>query len=51
MVRPKWLMLLASTDTIWPSQTTIKAVMPVGRLAARVGESFMRRILADWVTG
>jgi hypothetical protein len=25
-------MLEASTDTIWPIQITVKAVMPVGRL-------------------
>jgi hypothetical protein len=44
-------MLLASTDTIWPSQTTMKAGMPVGRLAARVEESFMGGIVGDGMTG
>ncbi len=42
MVRPNWLMLLASTETIWPSQTTMKALMPVGRLEASETEGSKR---------
>jgi hypothetical protein len=32
IVSPNWLMELASTETICPSQTTINANIPLGRL-------------------
>jgi len=38
--KPKPVMLEASTEMIWPSQTMVNPNIPEGRLGAEVGELF-----------
>jgi hypothetical protein len=45
MVSPKWLMALAKTETICPSQTRVKPFRPERRVDGALRKVFMKNLL------